>query len=270
MPELPEVENIRRHLLEMVGGRTITGAEVLLPKLVGGDPPAFVREVTGRTITGARRRGKYLILELSSGYLFCHLKLSGRFIHRARPDLDRRSGAWQVALFLDDGAALYYYDLRRFGFICFRDRDPEKELKMGPEPLEPAFTLESWRKILAGRRTRIKPLLLDQARVAGIGNIYAAEALFQAGIHPDRPANSLSDEESRKLHRAIRDVLRRAVKAGGTSVSDYFKPDGTPGSFQDSLFVYQRAGKKCRRCGATVAVQKDGNRSTYYCPGCQR
>lgn len=269
MPELPEVENVRRFLAAALPGKKITAVRIAVPKLVPTPHEEFRRAVTGRTVTAVERRGKNLVIPLDRGYLLCHLKMSGRFLFLPAGRPAPPAAAWHVAFDFDGGAALYFHDLRRFGWIRFCPRDPTPTLRLGLEPLTPAFTPAAWRDLLAGRRTRLKQLLLDQEKIAGLGNIYVAEALFRAGINPERPAGSLKAAEQEALYHAIIAVLREAIAAGGTSIVDYQKPDGTPGSFQERLDVYRRHGQDCRRCRATVAVKKHGGRSTYYCPGCQ-
>jgi formamidopyrimidine-DNA glycosylase len=269
MPELPEVETIRRQLIKDVIGKKIREVKILVPKLIKEiSPVLFRREIIGKEIVDIRRRGKYLIFDLKpSLYLQAHLKLSGQLLYSSGvdPKID-----YHVLFSFQDGSRLYYHDLRRFGGFTLRREDPETKLNLGPEPLTPDFTLERWKQILSGKTSRIKTLLLDQRRIAGLGNIYATEALFRAGIHPDRKASNLQPDETKKLYQMINSVIKEALKAGGTSIQDYLKPDGSQGNFQKSLFVYRRKGQPCRRCGNMIRVQKDGSRSTYFCPVCQK
>jgi len=274
MPELPEVETIRRGLAGPIVGRTIRRVRIIDPRVVKAPAPAeFVRLVTGRRIAGLRRRGKYLCLDLEpAGHLLVHLKMSGRLLHRrlsVKPGARVPAGLGHLLLFLDDGSLLYYHDTRRFGGFRYQAGDPFPALALGPEPLDPDFSPARWRRILAGRKARIKSLLLDQQAVAGLGNIYAAEALFRAAIRPDRPAGSLSGAEAGRLYRSMRAVLKEALAAGGTSIQDYRQADGRSGLFQVSLRVYGRRGEACPCCGAPIEACREGSRTTYFCPGCQ-
>ncbi len=295
MPELPEVETIRRQLVKDIAGKKIRTVKILVPKLIKETSPAlFRRMVIGKEIVNIRRRGKYLIFDLGLQnskpflYLQVHLKLSGRLLYSpspiqsspcrfngkgTRPVGERIKVRGKIPHHLlfsfTDGSRLYYHDLRRFGGFTLRSEDPEAKLNLGPEPLAPAFTFKRWEQVIEGKNGRVKTFLLDQRRVAGLGNIYAAETLFRAGIHPDRRVSTLRPDETKKLYQAIKVTLKKALKAGGTSIQDYLKPDGSQGNFQNSLFVYRRKGEPCFRCGSPIKVQKDGNRSTYFCPVCQ-
>ena len=273
MPELPEVETIRRQLVKDIVGKRIQAVKILVPKLIKETSPVlFRRKIIGQKIVNIRRRGKYFIFDLGlqnnkpSLYLQVHLKLSGQLLYSSGPE----SGVdYHILFSFKDGSRLYYHDLRRFGGFTLRSEDPEPLLNLGPEPLTPAFTFECWKQLILGKNSRIKTFLLDQHRIAGLGNIYATEALFRAGIHPDRRVSTLQPDETKKLYRAIKSILKEALKAGGTSIQDYLKPDGSQGNFQKSLFVYRRKGQPCLRCGNLIKVQKDGSRSTYFCPVCQ-
>jgi len=270
MPELPEVETIRKGLAKVLPGRKINEVEILAPKIIKKPSvPVFRRKLLGSRFTDIRRRGKYLVFDLDpAGCLMVHLKLSGRLIYlparRVPPE------KYLLALSLSNGSRLYYQDIRRFGGFSLFEKDPLPDLKLGPEPLSREFTPEYWRKILAGRKTRVKPFLLDQKFVAGLGNIYVSEALFRARIHPDRPVYSLSAKEQARLYEAIQSVIREALACGGTSIQDYVKADGTNGSFQERLFVYRRKGEPCLVCKRPISVKKDGSRSTYFCSRCQK
>ena len=296
MPELPEVETIRRQLVKDLVGKKIQEVKILVPKLIKETSPVlFRRKIIGQEIINIRRRGKYLIFDLGhkpSLYLQVHLKLSGQLFYHPSPsplptgeriklkknishptvkmiEVNREITHHLLFLF-KDGSRLYYHDLRRFGGFTLRNEDPETELNLGPEPLTSAFTFECWKQIIFGKNSRIKTFLLDQHRIAGLGNIYAAEVLFWANIHPDRRVSTLKPEETKKLYQAIKSILEKAIKAGGTSIQDYLKPDGSYGKFQKSLFVYRRKGQPCFRCGNLIRAQKDGSRSTYFCPACQK
>ena len=285
MPELPEVETIRRQLVKDVVGKKIQAVKILVPKLIKETSPVlFRRMVVGKEIVNIRRRGKYLIFDLGLQnnkpflYLLAHLKLSGQLFYSPSSTLSpagrgRGEGdniPHHVLFSFNDGSRLYYHDRRRFGGFTLRREDPEAKLNLGPEPLAAAFTFKRWKQVIEGKNGRVKTFLLDQRRIAGLGNIYAAETLFRAGLHPDRRVSTLRPDETKKLYQAIRSILKKALKAGGTSIQDYLKPDGRHGNFQKSLFVYRRKGEPCLRCGNPIKVQKDGSRSTYFCPHCQR
>ncbi|MGC8838296.1 MAG: bifunctional DNA-formamidopyrimidine glycosylase/DNA-(apurinic or apyrimidinic site) lyase [Anaerolineae bacterium] len=269
MPELPEVENVARMLRPAVVGRQVVEARVLWPRSIARPTPeAFCQEVVGREVLSVARRGKVLTLGLTGGrWLLVHLRMSGRLL------LERVGEPapvhLRVALGLDDDRELRFVDPRKFGRLWLVG-DPEEVLGgLGPEPLDVAFTVEALRARLAGRQARIKPLLLDQRFLAGIGNIYADEALFLAGVHPCRPAASLTEEEVGRLHMALREVLEAAILDGGTTLSAYRRPDGSPGEHQALLRVFRRAGEPCPRCGTPVVRARVGGRGTYFCPRCQ-
>ena len=275
MPELPEVETIRRQLAEHLAGRAIVAVTVADPLLVEPETPRrFARALRGQRVREVGRRGKYLLLGLESGAtLALHLRMTGRllwFPGRPAPPPDHV----RARLGLDDGSTLVFSDVRRFGRAWLLPRDmPDPEgywsRRVGIEPLGSDFTARRLGALLDRRRRPIKPLLLDQALVAGIGNIYADEALFQAGIHPRRPAGSLTPGEVRRLHRAIRDRLRAGLEAGGSSIDRYRDANGEAGRMQDLLRVYGRAGSPCPRCGTPIAKIRVGQRGTYLCPRCQ-
>lgn len=275
MPELPEVETIRRQLAERVPGRTIRAVEVLDPKLVEPAAPEEFREaVEGHRILDVGRRAKYLLIGLSSGdTLAVHLRMTGRLHWRAgaapadEPFLRARFD-------LDDGSTITFGDMRRFGrawVIPGEDAYAEAYWRgrAGVEPLTPRFTTRVLGALLAGRRRPVKPTLLDQGLVAGLGNMYVDEALFQAGIHPLRPAGELTDAELRRLHRAIRDRLAAAVAAGGASIDSYRDGLGRRGTMQDLLRVHLHEGDPCPRCGTTIVKTRVAARGTYLCPRCQ-
>lgn len=286
MPELPEVETIRRELATELPGRRVTDLRVHRPDiLMDGEPPAaFAGAVRGRRIRSVERRAKYLLLRLTGEEGGAHgrgaaggrvlqvqLRMTGRFVlGRSRPD-PSEFGHLAAELELDDGRTLFYDDVRRLG--GFRLLDPAEWAResdaLGPEPLEPDFDVPRLRRALSGRRAPVKNVLLDQRRVAGIGNIYAAEALHRAGVDPRRPGGSLEPEEGRRLHRALREVLGEALEAAGTTFRDYRAVNGRSGRFQDRLAVYGREGRPCPRCGGDVRRVVQAGRSTFFCPGCQ-
>ncbi|MCJ7552223.1 MAG: bifunctional DNA-formamidopyrimidine glycosylase/DNA-(apurinic or apyrimidinic site) lyase [Anaerolineae bacterium] len=279
MPELPEVETIARKLALEIQDRTITDVDVLWQRTV--DRPsvaAFKEALTNTSVDRVRRRGKFLVMELNTAQsLLVHLRMSGRFSiqptgagRHAETD-DRVHKHARLRLELDNEDWLVYVDPRKFGRFYLVDDPQELVGDLGPEPLDPAFTAQTLHANLVNRRGEIKRLLLNQHFIAGLGNIYVSEALWQAEIHPRRSAGSLSEDEARRLHRAIRDVLAQGIRNGGTSLEDrqYTYPDGGTGNHQNHLNVYDRAGETCPRCGYMLERIVQGQRSTYLCPVCQ-
>jgi formamidopyrimidine-DNA glycosylase len=271
MPELPEVETVVSELRDALIGRTITAVTVRWARTVAmPDPTTFAAALCGRSIGGVTRRGKWVALSLEpAGILLIHLRMSGRLLLEAADGPEESHT--RVVLGLDNGQRLRFSDPRKFGRMALVDQ-PECLLGgLGPEPLAEDFTAERLAQMLGTRRTRIKPLLLDQRFLAGLGNIYTDEALWQAGIHPLRPANSLSAAEVACLHQAIRQVLTAAVAARGTTLEDtrYVGPNGVPGEFAARLAVYGHAGQPCPRCGTPITRCVVGGRGTYICPQCQ-
>jgi formamidopyrimidine-DNA glycosylase len=270
MPELPEVEVIARGLAHKVVGKTIARAEVTLKKMaVAPARLRFDRALIGETIVGAARRGKYAILELESGRrLVTSLRMTGRLVVQSASD-----GAYpygHVTLHFTDGTRLVFADVRTFGRMRLVGPDEAWDADLGVEPLSGAFTPERFIGIVSGRTTPIKALLLDQRRIAGIGNIYACEALWEARIRPNRPAGALTTPAIRRLHHAIVDVLHRAIDMRGSSVDDYVDADGLQGGFQNVLSVYGRLGQPCARCERPIVRTVLGQRGTWWCRGCQR
>lgn len=276
MPELPEVETIRAQLAERIPGRALARVEVHDAKLVSpDDPESFARELTGRAIAAVGRRGKYLLIELDSGdTLAVHLRMTGR-LHWRPPGEEGEERFLRARFHLDDGSTLTFGDMRRFGRAWIVPAAPSAESeaywseRVGIEPLSPRFTARVLEGLLGGRRGPIKAVLLNQVLVAGLGNMYADEALFQARIHPERPAGTLGAEEVRRLHRAIRDRLGAAVEAGGASIDTYRDSLGEKGSMQDLLRVHLHRGEPCPRCRATIVKTRVAQRGTYWCPACQ-
>ncbi len=271
MPELPEVETVTRKLRSALVGATIVGVTVYwVRSVVPPDPDAFARRVVGERIVGVGRRGKWVRLGLGSGdSLLIHLRMTGQLILREeRPADDRHL---RVLFGLADGWWICFFDQRKFGRIVLT-ADPQVVVgDLGPEPLGEDFTAARFEEMLARRRGRIKPLLLNQRFLVGLGNIYTDEALWRAGVHPLRPADSLTPDEVSDLHRAIRAVLGEAIARGGTSLADtaYRQPDGQLGAFGGLLAVYGRAGEACPRCGAEIERIRVGQRGTHVCPRCQ-
>ncbi len=271
MPELPEVETIRLSLLPGLLGKQITGGEVLLPKLIQElSPEEFLAGVSKREITALKRRGKYLILELDQKWaLIVHLRMTGQLV------LENTEAAMVKATYLklqlNEGYDLRYRDQRKFGRIWLFEASRLTDFfaKLGPEPLEDDFTVAVWEKRLQKRQLAIKKLLLNQEIIAGLGNIYADEALFLAGILPERPANQLTELDVKNLYTSIRQVLQEGIEHRGTSKKDYLDGTGQPGSYQEKLRVYGRKNLPCVACGEPILKVNLGGRGTHYCGKCQ-
>ena len=271
MPELPEVETTRRGLAPHVRGRRIRALKVYERRLRWPVPAGLPARVVGQCIVSVGRRAKYLLLRLESGALLVHLGMSGnlRVVEPGSP----RVAHDHFDLVLDSNIALRFNDPRRFGSLLYVRGDPLAHpllARLGPEPFARSFDAEYLWRITRGRRVAIKQLLMNSQLVVGVGNIYASEALFRARIRPQRQTRSLTRPEVARLVRAVRAVLAQAIRAGGTTLRDYLKTDGTPGYFRQRLYVYERGGKPCRRCGQPVRAITQGQRSTYYCHGCQK
>lgn len=272
MPELPEVETIVNDLRPVLTGRRIIGVLVWDPLLVRfPSREDFSRRLTGRIITGLSRRGKYIVISLNGGLTWLvHLRMTGRLLKQV--GLDERH---QRAVFsLDDGASLWYCDLRRFGDMWAYWPGEDGKLGgyagLGPEPLSGDFGGDWLKQALAGRKAPVKALLLDQSIVAGLGNIYVDEALFAAGIFPGRPGGSLTDLECASLAAAVKDVLGNAILGRGTTFRDYRSGLGTVGEYQHQLQVYGRAGQRCQTCSSVLEKTRSGGRTTVFCPHCQK
>ena len=251
--------------------RRITALAVYEPRLRYPLPRDLPRKVAGQHIVRVGRRAKYLLLELDSGTLLLHLGMSGNL--RVVPAATPRLRHDHFDLLLDSGVALRFNDPRRFGSLIYTSGEPREHPlleRLGPEPFSAAFDADYLYRISRGRRVALKQLLMNSQLVVGVGNIYASEALFRARLRPGRAARSLTRADAARLVRAIRAVLRQAIRAGGTTLRDYLGADGAPGYFRQRLYVYERRGKPCRRCGTPVRAVTQGQRSTYYCPGCQK
>ena len=271
MPELPEVETIAASLRRKIVGLTISDIRLLLPKLVRGEAKDL-RKLRGKKIEGVRRRGKMLLVSCEGGvHLLFHLKMTGQFHWAARRAPADKHTRLCVA-FRGGDRELHFRDVRKFAVlrVLVTDRPLESEAlrTLGPEPLETAGA--EFGRLLRRRKGRLKSLLLNQAFLAGIGNIYADEILFDAGLHPLRPAGSLTSPEVRRLGASVRKILEDAVAAGGSSIRNYQDADGMSGRFQNSHRVYGRKDEPCVRCGDTVLRRVIGGRSSFYCPRCQK
>lgn len=271
MPELPEVETTRRGIEPHVLERRVARVVVRDARLRWRVPRALIAQLPGQRICSVRRRAKYLLLGTDAGTAILHLGMSGRLrvIDAAEPALKHD----HVDIVLDGGKALRLHDPRRFGALLWTAAPPERHkllADLGPEPLEPAFSGAYLYRVTRGRARAIREVLLDARIVAGVGNIYANEALFRAGIRPSRPAGRLSADEAARLVRSIRATLRDALRAGGTTFRDYRDSNGEPGYFQVSLKVYGRTGEPCRACRTPIRLLRLGQRSAFYCRRCQR
>jgi len=273
MPELPEVETVRRTLNQLVAGKTIAAVTVSLPRIIRrpAEPEMFAAALAGRTIQSVERRGKFLRIVLDGLILVSHLRMEGRYgVYEQDEPVELHT---HVVFHMTDGTELRYKDVRQFGTMDLFAPDEEWSMpplnKLGLEPLDETFTLAALRGALAKRTTKLKPLLLDQAHVVGLGNIYVDEALFQARLHPERTADSLKAAEWSRLYDAIRDTLGRAVEAGGSSIKSYVNGQGEMGMFQHSLLAYGRGGEPCSVCGTLLEKFVLGGRGTHICPQCQ-
>lgn len=271
MPELPEVETVVRGLRGPLIGHTALEAWSDWPKTVRGLPTdAFTGRVRGQTFRAITRRAKYIICHLDHDLLVVHLKMTGRLYVAGNEDVVEADRWVHFRAQLDNGQQLRFSDARKFGFVALVSRFDELDPGLGPEPLEDEFTPADFAVRLARRSAPIKAVLLDQTVVAGVGNIYADEALFRARIHPLRPAKSLRPDEITALHEAIRVVLAAAIEREGASISWYRKPDGSRGEAQRGFAVYGREGEPCPNCGAPIEKIRVAQRGTHFCPECQR
>ena len=272
MPELPEVETIHRDLTPRLVGRTIVEVWVSpdAPKLVQDETAdAFCRRLAGRRIEELDRRGKYLLVRLEGGLTWIvHLRMTGGLIHSRGGCPEERF--LRARFRLDDGAELCYLDLRKLGTMWLVDDESKVVGKLGPEPLGEAFGPQELHRLLAKRSAPVKAVLLDQGAIAGIGNIYADEALFEAGIRPAKPAKALSRRAAERLHRAVRKVLMEALEDRGSSFRDYVDAEGEQGMHQLRVKVFRRTGEPCYVCGTEIRRIRVGGRGTHYCPKCQR
>jgi formamidopyrimidine-DNA glycosylase len=271
VPELPEVETIRRQLAPALEGRRLERIEVIDPRWADPAPPEAISDaLDGRVIEQLGRRGKYLIMSLEDDvHLVMHLRMTGNLLLTSDAPKHTR-----VRMTLDDGGQLLFVDVRRFGtgdVLLGSDALAEYfASRLGVEPLSPDFTAAALRQQARGRRQPVKAFLLNQERVAGVGNIYADEALFRARIHPLRPVGTLRTPQIEALRDAVVESLNAGIDAKGASIDDYRHVDGARGSFQDRFLVHLRKGEPCVRCGATIEKLRAAGRGTYVCPRCQR
>jgi formamidopyrimidine-DNA glycosylase len=271
MPELPEVETTRRGLAPHVIGQTVQQVLIRQVRLRWPVPEELPADLPGHTVHSLERRGKYLLFGFGHGCLLVHLGMSGslRLVQADEPVKKHD----HIDLCLANGAVLRYHDPRRFGAWLWTREPPEQHpllAELGPEPLGEAFDGDGLHRLAQGRSMAVKPFIMDSRIVVGVGNIYASEALFRAGIRPARAAGDISLARYRRLAQAIREVLGAAIAQGGTTLRDFVNGHGQPGYFQQTLNVYGRDGLPCPACGATVQCLRLGQRSTYFCPTCQR
>ena len=271
MPELPEVETTRRGLLPHVVGRRIRSVVVRNPNLRWPVPRDLARRLEGEEVVDVRRRGKYLLFDCRRGHLLVHLGMSGR-LTLVPEDLPARAHD-HVDLRFEGTRSLRLTDPRRFGAMLWlsgRAEDHALLKDLGLEPFEEAFGGKALRDRARGRRVAVKQFLMDSRVVTGVGNIYASEALFQAGIHPMRSVGRISPARWDRLADCVRSTLERALAAGGTTLRDFASAEGHAGAFQHQRAVYGRDGEPCPRCATPIRALRQGQRSTFYCPSCQR
>jgi len=295
MPELPEVETIRRELLQDIKGKKIVSVEVLTPKIINCPTNEFIKIIKNAKIKDIQRRAKLLIIKLSNSYnLVVHLKLTGQFIYKFSaydesipaagtgakgkrvPSYGLQEKKYTRLIFtFENGDKLFFNDLRKFAFVKLLDNKELKELltkeNFGPEPLEKDFTLDIFQNLLTKKKkAKIKPLLMNQEFLAGIGNVYASESCFYAKILPTRPAGSLTKKEIKELYQGLRKILNAAIIRKGSSVDQYIDIYGKKGKYVPFLKVYGRQGKSCLRCGSKIKKITLAGRGTYFCSGCQK
>lgn len=273
MPELPEVETVRKGLVSLVKGKTIAKVDVYWPRIIEfPEVEIFQQQLVGEKIETIDRRGKYLIFQFTHYEMVSHLRMEGKYEYFAAPTpLDKHS---HVRFIFTDGTELVYRDVRKFGRMALLKKGAAKEYKglvqLGPEPTETEFKLANFKRQLAKSSTMIKPLLLNQKIVAGLGNIYVDEVLWLAKIHPEQPANTLNGQAVQRLREAIIEVIAKAKEAGGTTIRTYLNALGEAGHFQQELHVYGQTDKPCSRCQTPIIKIKVAQRGTHLCPHCQK
>ena len=287
MPELPEVETIRRDLTKVLVGKKITAVDVINKSPIKGSAEQFKKALLGNKIKQIERTGKLMMLDLSDdNFLLIHLKMTGQLIYRFDHKIiegghnlpvfkenDLPTKYTRVIWKFNDGSRLYFNDMRKFGYLKIVGKNEKEKIvaKYGIEPLTKNFTLENFKKVLDKRKTSIKAILLNQALIAGIGNIYADEICFAAGIHPGSFVAKMSEEDIKKVFNASEAILKKAITHKGTTFKDYVNPHGSKGNFSNFLKVYQRDGEKCLRCKKGIITKnKTAGRGSHYCPVCQK
>lgn len=274
MPELPEVESVKRGLNKTIVGCTIKFVEVFWDRIISKpkNVTKFKQRLTNQTFEKVERRGKFLLFYLNEEVIISHLRMEGKYFLFEKNE--PKTKHTHVIFHLDNGEDLRYLDVRKFGRMSLVKRGEEFNdpslIKLGPEPKEEFFTYESIHPFLLNKTKAIKSILLDQQLVVGIGNIYADEILFRAKIHPETPAGSLTENQEKSLHQNIIKVMRSAVKAGGTTIRTYANAFGKEGNYQNKLLVYGKDGTPCQRCGTIIKKIKVNGRGTHYCPRCQK
>ena len=272
MPELPEVETVRRGLEKLILGKKISNINIRYPKMIKTDLPEFQKEMPGQVIQTMGRRGKYLLFYLSDKVLISHLRMEGKYFYYPDQVPERKHA--HVLIHFEDGGTLVYEDVRKFGTMELLAPELLEAYfvskKLGPEPTEQDFDLEIFRGALKKSKKPIKSHLLDQTLVTGLGNIYVDEVLWRAKVHPSRTSNSLSTQEARKVHDEIIKVLGEAVEKGGSTIRTYTNAFGEDGTMQEFHQVYDKTGQACSRCGAIIEKIQLGGRGTHFCPKCQR
>lgn len=270
MPELPEVETVVRGLRDALVGQTITDIWYNWERTISQPSPSeFAARIQGQRIERVWRRAKYIVCDLQHDVFMVHLKMTGR-LYLAPPDVHNEADLWvHFKLLLEGGEELRFSDLRKFGKVYLAESVEDVTGNLGPEPLDDEFTPTLFKERLRGRSKVIKSLLMDQTFIAGVGNIYADEALFRAGIHPQRRSDQLSEKDIITLHGTVRQVLQAGIDHEGASINWYRKADGTKGNSQEHFNVYGRTGKSCRTCGQPIEKIRVGQRGTHYCSVCQ-
>lgn len=272
MPELPEVETVRRGLERLVLGRTILSVEVKVPKMVKTSYQSFLNELSGQRIQAMRRRGKYLIFDFGQLIMISHLRMEGKYL--LFTDQVPTNKHFHLFFKLDDGSTLVYQDVRKFGTFDLLSKNQEEayfmKKKLGPEPTKKAFKYASFERALMRSDKPIKPLLLDQKLVAGLGNIYVDEVLWAAKVHPETPARELSKAAMKRVHDQTIAILQLGIEKGGSTIRTYRNALGEDGTMQDYLQVYGKTGQPCPRCASMIEKIKLGGRGTHLCPHCQK
>ncbi len=273
MPELPEVETVRKSLLTYIKGKKIQHVDVLYPKIIESPAPEdFQTKLIGEVIEDISRRGKYLIFHLSHYDLISHLRMEGKYF--VLPDDEPIAKHTHIIFHLENNVTLRYDDVRKFGRMSLVEKGKALTYKtlntLGPEPLSKNFTLNGFKEKLSQSQKEIKPLLLNQKVVVGLGNIYVDEVLWLSKIHPLRRSNTLTNEEIKRLYQAIPEVLQKAIEKGGSTIKSYHTVNGKEGSFQQELHAYGQQGKPCSRCGRFIEKIKVDGRGTHFCPNCQK